>query len=62
MTRLTGISWISGLEAAERPQPADTIAAVMAAAALVMAIVALASLVSATGFHFAHKRLDLTLA
>ena len=30
--------------------------------ALAMAIVALASLVSAAGFHFAHKRLDLTLA
>jgi hypothetical protein len=41
-TRLTGISWIDGLGSAERPQPADTIAAVFAAVALLMAAVALA--------------------
>jgi hypothetical protein len=41
-TRLTGISWIDGLESAERPQPADTIAAVFAAVALVMAVASLA--------------------
>jgi hypothetical protein len=40
-TRLVGISWIDGLESAERPQPADTIAAVFAAVALLMAVVAL---------------------
>src|SRR4051812_4514241 len=38
-TRVIGISWIDGLETAERPQPADTIAAVFAAVALLMAIV-----------------------
>jgi hypothetical protein len=41
-TRLTGISWIDGLETAERPQPADTIAAVLAALSVVVAILALA--------------------
>jgi hypothetical protein len=40
-TRLTGVSWIDGLETSERPQAADTIAAVFAAAALVIALVAL---------------------
>jgi hypothetical protein len=40
LTRVTGISWIEGLEVAERPQPADTIAALFAAVALVAAIVA----------------------
>ena len=40
-TRVTGISWIDGLETAENPQPADTIAALFAAIALMMAIVAL---------------------
>jgi hypothetical protein len=41
-TRLTGISWIDGLESAERPQPADTIAAVFAAVALLMTVATLA--------------------
>ena len=41
-TRITGISWVDGLETAENPQPADTIAALFAALALAMAIVALA--------------------
>jgi hypothetical protein len=41
-TRLTGISWIDGLETAERPQPADTIAAVLSAVSVVVAILALA--------------------
>src|SRR5262245_30217854 len=39
-TRVTGISWIEGLEVSERPQPADTIAALFAGIALVVAIVA----------------------
>ncbi|HZB39475.1 MAG TPA: hypothetical protein VE487_00835 [Ilumatobacter sp.] len=39
-TRATGISWIEGLERAERAQPADTIAALFAAVALVMATIA----------------------
>jgi hypothetical protein len=42
-TRLTGISWVSGLEVAERPQPADTIAAVLAAIAVVGSLAAIAS-------------------
>jgi hypothetical protein len=42
-TRVTGISWIDGLEVSERPQPADTIAAVFAAVALVVAIAAMAA-------------------
>jgi hypothetical protein len=50
-TRLTGISWIDGLESAERPQPADTIAAVFAAVALLMAVVALARRMPAIPSH-----------
>jgi hypothetical protein len=42
-TRITGISWIDGLEVSERPQPADTIAALFAAVALVAALVAVAA-------------------
>jgi hypothetical protein len=42
-TRATGISWIDGLEVSERPQAADTIAAVFAAVALVAALVAVAA-------------------
>jgi hypothetical protein len=41
-TRVTGIAWIEGLDIAENPQPADTIAALFAAVALVMAVVAIA--------------------
>src|SRR5690606_20469217 len=41
VTRLTGISWIDGLQAAERPQLADTTAAVLAAAAVAAAVAAL---------------------
>ena len=37
LTRLVGISWISGLEVAERPQLADTTAAVLAIAAVAAA-------------------------
>jgi hypothetical protein len=40
-TRLTGISWITGLEAAERPGVADSIAAVLALVAVVGAASAL---------------------
>ena len=50
-TRITGISWISGLESAERPQPADTIAAVFAAVALLMAVVSLARRMPAIPSH-----------
>lgn len=38
VTRLTGISWIDGLRAAERPGLADTIAATLAAVAVVAAV------------------------
>lgn len=38
VTRLTGISWIDGLQVAERPQVADTTAAVLAGAAVVAAV------------------------
>lgn len=41
VTRLTGISWIDGLRVAERPQLADTTAAVLAGAAVVAAGAAL---------------------
>ncbi len=41
-TRLTGISWIAGLEVAERPGPADTIAATLALVAVTGAAAALA--------------------
>ena len=41
VTRLTGISWIDGLEVAERPQLADSITAALAAIAVVGAGVAL---------------------
>jgi hypothetical protein len=37
VTRLVGISWVGGLEVAERPQVADSIAALLAAAALAAA-------------------------
>jgi hypothetical protein len=37
VTRTTGISWFDGLEVAERPQIADTIAAAFAAAAVALA-------------------------
>jgi hypothetical protein len=50
-TRVTGISWIDGLETAERPQPADTIAAVFAAVALVAAAFALARRMPAIPSH-----------
>ena len=50
-TRVTGISWISGLESAERPQPADTIAAVFAAVALLIAVVSLARRMPAIPSH-----------
>ncbi len=38
VTRLTGVSWIGGLEAAERPQLADTSAAILAVVAVAAAI------------------------
>jgi hypothetical protein len=38
VTRLVGISWIGGLEVAERPQVADTIAALLAAVAVAAAV------------------------
>jgi hypothetical protein len=41
-TRLTGISWFDGLEVAERPQLADSIAAALAAVAVVGALAGLA--------------------
>ena len=41
VTRLTGISWIGGLEIAERPQIADTTAAVLALVAVVAALASL---------------------
>jgi hypothetical protein len=41
VTRLTGISWIDGLEVAERPQLADSISAAFAAIAVVGAVAAL---------------------
>ena len=41
VTRLSGISWIDGLQVAERPQLADTTAAVLAAAAVAAALAAL---------------------
>jgi hypothetical protein len=50
-TRLTGISWIDGLQTAEQPQPADTIAAVFAAIALIMAVIALARRMPAIPAH-----------
>ena len=50
-TRVAGLPWIEGLEAAERPQPADTIAAVFAAVAVVMAVVALARRMPALPTH-----------
>lgn len=50
-TRITGISWINGLETAEAPQPADTIAAVFAAVALIMAVIALSRRMSAIPAH-----------
>ncbi len=37
LTRLTGISWIAGLEVAERPQLADTTAAILAVVAVAAA-------------------------
>jgi hypothetical protein len=37
VTRLVGISWVGGLEVAERPQVADTIAALLAAVAVAAA-------------------------
>ncbi|MFP5489810.1 MAG: hypothetical protein ACLGHQ_16070, partial [Acidimicrobiia bacterium] len=37
LTRLVGISWIGGLEVAGRPQPADTIAALLAGVAVAAA-------------------------
>src|SRR5687768_11172057 len=40
-TRLTGISWIDGLEVAESPQPADSIAALFAALAVTGSLVAM---------------------
>ncbi len=40
-TRATGISWVGGLEAAEAPQAADTVTAVLAGLAFVSLIVAL---------------------
>src|SRR5215207_2497906 len=40
VTRLTGISWIGGLEVAERPQLADSISALFAAIAVVGAVAA----------------------
>lgn len=41
VTRFVGISWIGGLEAAQRPQVADTVAALLAAVAVVAASSAL---------------------
>ena len=38
ITRVTGVSSISGLQAAERPQPADTVAAVLALVAVAAAV------------------------
>jgi hypothetical protein len=38
ITRLVGVSWIAGLEVAERPQLADTCAAVLALVAVVAAV------------------------
>jgi hypothetical protein len=42
VTRLYGISWIDGLQTAERPQPADLLAGFFAAVALVVALMAVA--------------------
>src|SRR6187551_1881955 len=50
-TRVSGISWIDGLETAESPQPADTIAAVFAAVAVIMSVVVLARRGSAIPRH-----------
>ncbi len=41
VTRVTGISWVGGLELSEAPQAADTVTAVLAGAALVSLVVAL---------------------
>ncbi len=41
VTRVSGISWIDGLEAAERPQLADSIAAAFAAVAVAGSVVAM---------------------
>ncbi len=47
ITRLTGISWIGGLEIVERPQIADTTAAVLALIAVVTALASLSDRVPA---------------